>query len=281
MHWKTKSAAFRILSAIPFGGTIHHLLQRHVTHEWPRAEPVLDELIVAAREILAAASIAGDPGKASFVEIGAGRDVAVALALRMLGVGSVTTLDIDRLARIDLVNHSAQYMARQIGVTVPSFASFDDLAAYGVTYRAPLRITDIEDERFDCFYSVDTLEHIPAEPLAEVLAAARARLKPGGITVHIIDYSDHYARGSGASRLNFLRYSDRDWEAHNSRLLYMNRLRHSQFLDLFAKAGFQSIDDAPFRLDAADVPMNELDAKFRAMSIEDVATLHARISARP
>ncbi|WP_194953333.1 class I SAM-dependent methyltransferase [Sphingopyxis solisilvae] len=281
MHWKTKSAAFRILSAIPFGDTIHHLLQRHVTREWPRSEPVLDQLIVAARDILAAAAIDGDLGETRFLEIGAGRDLATALALRLLGVGSVTTLDIDRLARIDLVNHAAQYIARRVGVSVPSIAGFDDLAAFGIDYRAPMRITDIGEERFDCFYSVDTLEHIPPAPLAQVLGTSRERLKPDGVAVHIIDYSDHYAREDGASRINFLRYSDRDWEPHNSRFLYMNRLRHSQFLEMFEKAGFRSIDADPFRLDAAEIPLDELDPKFRGMPIDDIATLRARVAARP
>lgn len=280
MHWKTKSAAFRILSAIPFGGAIHHLLQRHVTREWPRPIPVMDQLIVAARDILAAASIDGDLGDAQFLEIGAGRDLAAALAIRMLGVGSVTTLDIDRLARIDLINHAARHIAGQLGMTAPSFADFEELTEFGIEYRAPMRITDISDERFDCFYSIDTLEHIPPVPLEEVLTTSRMRLKPGGIAVHIIDYSDHYAREGGASRINFLRYSDRDWEPHNSKFLYMNRLRHSQFLELFEKAGYRRIEADPFSLDATEIPVSELDPKFQAMSIGDVATLRARIAAR-
>ena len=60
----------------------------------------------------------------------------------------------------------------------------------------------------------------------------------------------------------------------------MNRLRHSQFLELFENAGYRSIDADPFRLDAAEIPLEELDPKFRAMSIDDVATLRARITAR-
>lgn len=280
MHWKTKSAAFRILSAIPFGGAIHHLLQRHVTREWPRPTPVIDQLIVAARDILAAASVDGDLDKARFLEIGAGRDLAAALAMRMLGVGSVTTLDIDRLARIDLINHAARHIAEQLGLAPPSFAEFEDLAEFGIIYRAPMRITDISDESFDCFYSIDTLEHIPPVPLAEVLTTSRMRLKPGGIAVHIIDYSDHYAREGGASRINFLRYSDRDWERHNSKFLYMNRLRHGQFLELFEKAGYRTIDADPFSLDVTEIPVSELDPKFQAMSVGDVAIIRARIAAR-
>lgn len=280
MHWKTKSAAFRILSAIPFGGAIHHLLQRHVTREWPRPTPVIDQLIVAARDILAATTIHSDIGNARFIEIGAGRDLAAALAMRMLGAGSVTTLDIDRLARIDLINHAAQHIAEQLGVDVPSFADFDDLAKFGIKYCAPMRITDIVDESFDCFYSIDTLEHIPLAPLTEVLIASRRLLKPDGVAVHIVDYSDHYAREGGASRINFLRYSDRDWERHNSKFLYMNRLRHSQFLAIFEKAGYVAIDAEPFCIDVTEVPFGELDPKFQAMSISDVTTLRARIAAR-
>lgn len=282
MHWKTKSAAFRALSVAPFGASIHYALQRHVTREWPRSLTVLDELIVAAREILESARIGTELGSARYLEIGAGRDLAVAVALRMLGVGSVTTIDIDRLGRIDLVNHSASYMARQLGVAEPRFRDFDDLRAFGVNYLAPKRITEIaEGEKFDCFYSVDTLEHIPEPALREILAAARQRLAPDGTTVHLIDYSDHYARGGGSSRLNFLSFSDEDWQPHNSRFMYLNRLRHSEFLKLFENSGFGSIEAYPFQLSREEVQALELDARFRAMSFEDIATLRARVIARP
>ena len=130
VHWKAKSAAFRILSVMPFGEVLHHVLQRHVTHEWPRSESVLDELIVAARDILAACHFAGNLSEAQFLEIGSGRDVAVALALRMLGVGAVVTIDVERLAQLDLINHSAQYLGRKLHYQVPVFTSFEELFAF-------------------------------------------------------------------------------------------------------------------------------------------------------
>ena len=281
MHWKTKSAAFGILSKMPFGGTLHHWLQRHVTHEWPRSDAVLDELIVAARDIIDAAGVQASINGTRFLEIGAGRDLAVALALRMMGVGGVTAIDIDRLAQLDLVNHSAQYMALRLGVDVPVFGSFDALCAFGIDYRAPLQMDDVDDFGYDCFYSVDTLEHIPAAILPSVLSAGRSRLKSDGITVHIIDYSDHYARGTGASRLNFLRYSDRGWAAYNSRFLFMNRLRHSEYMTLFAQSGYHDIIDTPFHLDDTDVPVVDFDRRFRVMPMADLTALRALISGRP
>lgn len=280
MHWKVKSAAFRILSAVPYGGKLHHTLQRHITHEWPRAEPVLDELIVAARDILAAGGERGPLEQAHFLEIGSGRDLCVAIALRLMGVGAVTTIDVERLAQLDLINHSAQYLGRQLGVGVPVFACFEDLLAFGVDYRAPMVLEEFDCLRYDCFYSVDTLEHIPAEALSVILVAAKARLKPDGLTVHIIDYSDHFARGSGASRLNFLRYSDRDWKPHNSRFLFTNRLRHSQYIALFERAGFRSIVGAPVCIDSEDLRIGDFAAKFQTMSVEDLSAIRAVITAR-
>lgn len=241
---------------------------------------MLDELIVAARDILAACHFAGNLSEAQFLEIGSGRDVAVALALRMLGVGAVVTIDVERLAQLDLINHSAQYLGRKLHYQVPVFTSFEELFAFGVDYRAPIHLEEIENASYDCFYSVDTLEHIPADTLPIILSAARSRLKPNGMTAHIIDYSDHFARGSGASRLNFLRYSDREWESHNSRFLFMNRLRHSQYITLFANAGFRSIVGTPFCIDVADLTMGDFDEKFRTMPMQDLTALRALITAQ-
>jgi hypothetical protein len=279
MHWKVKSAAFRVFSVVPFGNAIHHLLQCHVTHEWPRSETVLDELITAARDILEATGFSDELTKARFLEIGAGRDLAVALAFRMMGVGSVTTIDVERLAQISLINHTAHYLAQRLGTAVPVFRNYDDLAAFGVDYHAPMSLTEFADTGYDCFYSVDTLEHIPVASLSEILSAGKTRLKPGGAAVHIIDYSDHYARGTGSSRLNFLRYDDRSWERHNSKFMFMNRLRHSQYLKLFAEAGFQEIVDKPFKLDLDEYDIEKLDKKFQLLGLEDITTLHALIAA--
>ena len=257
------------------------MLQRYVTREWPRSDAVLDELIVAAQDILAAVGSPGSLADARFLEIGSGRDLAVALALRMSGVGTVVTIDVERLAQLDLINHSAQYLGRKLQYDVPVFASFEELRAFGVDYRAPIDLREIDDASYDCFYSVDTLEHIPADTLPIILSAARSRLKSNGMTAHIIDYSDHFARGSGASRLNFLRYSDRGWESHNSRFLFMNRLRHSQYMTLFANAGFRSIVGTPFCIDVADLTIGDFDEKFQKMSVRDLTALRALITAHP
>jgi hypothetical protein len=59
-----------------------------------------------------------------------------------------------------------------------------------------------------------------------------------------IDYKDHYSyfdRTIGP--FNFLRYSERSWPRYSPTLHHQNRLRHSDFVRLFAEAGFVIVEE--------------------------------------
>lgn len=174
----------------------------------------------------------------SVLEVGAGRDLAVPLALRRLGVKDVTTVDVNRIARLDLVQHAADRLL----VDHVRFGSWDELQAFGVHYVAPHYVTR-DDKQVDCSCSNEVLEHVPPDQLAELLRALRAVTR--NLTVHSIDYSDHYARSDASvSRLNFLRYSDEAWKPFNSGKQYVNRLRHSDYVRMFRDAGFTIVEES-------------------------------------
>lgn len=250
MNWKLKAGIFRVLELMPFGDELLLQLQRRVTREMPRKAEVLDELFVASTRILTYFGANGGTVHAHtrFLEIGAGRDLAVAVALRLQGVPRVTCLDIKRLARLDLIQHAADYLALKSGASVPTFHTWNDLADFGIDYVAPgdLQPMAAAGERSDCFYSVDVLEHIPVDALARTIRASSSLLRQDGLSVHAVDFSDHYARSQGGlSRFNFLTFSDTEWKRYNPPLHYVNRLRHSQLLRLFTEAGFDVLCDEP------------------------------------
>ena len=85
MDWRLKALAFRLLD-LPGGTYAHYFLQRHVTRNWPRRATTLNALQNIARRVIEdyARHVGGTPS--SVLEIGAGRDLAVPLALRKLGV---------------------------------------------------------------------------------------------------------------------------------------------------------------------------------------------------
>lgn len=274
MDWRLKALAFRVLD-LPGGAQAHYLLQRHVTRNWPRRPQTLDALAGIARRTVDDFDRHRGGLPASVLEIGAGRDLAVPLALRQLGVGRVLASDVTRLARLDLVQHAAdRLLSGQV-----RFESFSDLDRFGIVYAAPHRVTE-RDEKVECSCSNEVLEHVPPDQLVKLLKALRAVTR--GVTTHSIDYSDHYARSDGTiSRLNFLRYSDAAWRRFNSGKQYVNRLRHSDYLRLFREAGFRILEESATVAEPPPDVAEQLAPQFRGYAPDDLFAIKGRIIAVP
>ena len=65
-------------------------------------------------------------------------------------------------------------------------------------------------------------------------------MKDDRITIHFIDLSDHFQhQDKSITRINFLRYSDEDWQKiAGNEFAYCNRLRVSDYLTVFEELGF-------------------------------------------
>jgi hypothetical protein len=218
VDWRLKALAFRALD-VPGGDTVHYWLQRHVLRSWPRPALRLASFPPRAPGVdrrLRAPSRQG-PGERARDRRGARSRAAALPAPARRGL--VLASDVTRLARLDLVRDAAM----RLGADVPELASWDDLDRYGVCYRAP-HLVSAGDEPVDLSCSNEVLEHVLAAEVPALLAALRGVTR--GITVHTIDYSDHYARSDAAlSRLNFLRYSDAQWRWFDGRRQHLNRNR--------------------------------------------------------
>jgi len=283
LHWKTKAAAFRILSAVPFGKRAHFFLQRHLTKNWPRKASDVVALVGLAKNTIGdfnrySATRLAD---ATFLELGAGRDLAVPLALKMLGAGRVLAIDISRLCRLDLVNHAARVAASALGTQAPRVSSWNDLLDFGVDYRAPLGSAGVADlPPYDAVISNEVLEHIEPTQLQLLMTRLAENLSSGGLSIHSIDYSDHYARGAAVSRYNFLKFSDKQWRPYNSPFQYVNRLRHSEYLTIFERTGLRIVHAAPYAEPLpADIHEN-LAPQFRQFAADDINVMRARIVAQ-
>jgi hypothetical protein len=193
------------------------------------------------------------------------------LVLRRLGVAAVITCDVERLGKLDLIQHAAdRLLAGRVKLT-----GWDDLERFGVKYLAPHYVSP-NDEPVDCSCSNEVLEHVPADQLAVLLKGLRAVTM--GLTTHSIDYSDHYARSDkSVSRLNFLRYSDQEWRPFNSGKQYVNRLRHSDYVRLFEEAGFTMLEESSV---AGEPPPDlKIADQFRRYEPADLFAIKGRIVA--
>lgn len=283
MHWKLKAAAFQVLETLPFGDSLHFLAQRHITRNWPRRERNLDLLIETGRIVIDDYARWGQTSadRSTFLEVGAGRDLAVPLSLRLLGAGKVITTDIKALARLDLVNHAMRYISQRLGMPSREFGSWADLRDFGIDYRAPVDLREANGlPPIDAFISNEVFEHIPPEALEAILVSVHRVMREGGVSIHSIDYSDHYARGCGVSRYNFLQYGDKEWVRYTSGYQYVNRLRHSQYIDLFKRSGFEICLEEPVRDEIPESILANLAEEFSRFEPDDLRIKAATIIAR-
>jgi SAM-dependent methyltransferase len=287
MHWQTKARAFKALSVVPFGTNLHFLLQRHVTRRLPRPEKQVKAIYDRAQKLLERYAAYGSrPAETStFFEFGSGRDLVVPLAFSACGAKRFVTMDIERLAKFDLVRSNAAIVAKLSGAAQAPLSTWTDLERdWRVDYRAPAdaRATGFEDGTVDCAVSVETLEHIPYDDIFDILREVRRILRPDGIALMQIDYGDHFKGfDPSISSFNFLTYSDNDWQPFQSHFQYVNRLRHSEYINLFEKAGFEIVLAVADRKPVEPQILARLAPRFQNFSQEDLFTLGALIVARP
>lgn len=183
---------------------------------------------------------------------------------RILELGPGQTLDLLATAR---------------GVGAASVAAADILAYFtpiqtaerGIDYRIydGARLP-FDDASFDLVWAWDVLEHLrkPEQVLREV----RRVLAPGGTLVCRVDLRDHYHLADERHWLNCLSYPSWLWIAMTSnRSSYVNRLRVSQWRELFGRAGFPRCDLRPSTSETLSA-LREHKFYLRHFSDEDITT---------
>ncbi len=125
--------------------------------------------------------------------------------------------------------------------------------ALGIDYRVyDGRRLPWEDGSFDVVWAWDVLQHVrePAQTLADLARVTAA----GGRLLCRVDLRDHYRLADQGRWLDCLEYSPALWRAMTSnRSSYVNRLRLSEWMKLFAESGFsveeRLLDEEPLLLE--------------------------------
>jgi hypothetical protein len=108
-----------------------------------------------------------------------------------------------------------------------------------------------------------------------------ALLKPGGVTIHRVDYSAHGRWSLYPNRLTFLTIPGPVWRLMGSQRGESNRMRHSQILAAGRKAGLEMrtimTGDRTVPPDDVAAVRGRLSRPFRSCSDEDLRLLDAGI----
>jgi hypothetical protein len=133
----------------------------------------------------------------------------------------------------------------------------------------------------DLISSNTVFEHIPAEVLVGILARFAEISSDGSVMSHLIDLCDHYAYiDPDVSIYHFLRYSDRVWRLIDNDVQPMNRLRASEYLRLYERAGVPVTEEHLRGDDPLALIGEPLAPRFKAMDPADVACNASHLGTR-
>jgi SAM-dependent methyltransferase len=198
---------------------------------------------------------------AQVLELGPGRTPHVCGAAVLAGAAAATGIDVvgyldgesDRAERLapllDILSSGradtwCRATGTEIGEARRRAASFG--ARWPVSFSTfDGQVLPIPDTSVDLVISKSALEHVPWRQVEPQLADLYRVLRPGGVMVHIIDLRDHFhMKGDHdvtGDWLEGLRYPQKLYDAmFSNRSTNINRLRASEWLDVFADAGFET-----------------------------------------
>jgi SAM-dependent methyltransferase len=299
--WQVKFAKNAAFGLLPFSERLRALKRR--VSPYPTDVPgwTLEEGLLQV-EMLRAAGL--DLRGKTLLEVGTGWRPIIPLLFSLAGCGRVITVDVQRLMDLptfagtarNLAAH-APLIAARLGLAegevreALSAGGAGDLEGalrrFRLEYRAPFDLTagGLPDGSVDVATSRAVLEHVPPATLRSVLAAVYRALRPGGLTCHAIDNSDHWSHSDRRlSRVNFLRYGERTFAllCRFNPLDYQNRLRHFEYLALFRELGFEIVAERaePDRAALEALMTLPLAERFRAVPHDELAKTDSYIVAR-
>ncbi len=303
MRWLAKAAVQGVLSFAPRGRELNHFLQKNVSRRLPRSDRDFDfHAQTAAEHLKALERVCPEIDRSTLhcYEFGGGWDLIGPISMWAMGIDRQTVVDINPNLELELVNDTIRRFAndrprleRVLGSPVrpvdgSPIAGVADLAGrFGVTYLAPqdAREMPLADATVDFVSNTFTLEHIGPDDIVAILRETRRIMAPHAIISSLIDMKDHYhSVDAGVSPYNFLRYPGWRWRFLNLSLQWQSRLRHSQYLQLFQRSGFEVLFDdprRPTRADLLELRRMPWAPEFAGFSEIDLGTKQTHLVARP
>jgi hypothetical protein len=258
MNWRVKGLIQGTLSYLPAGEAVNDWLQLKmgmlrdfdgnvegkVIRDWAVLLSHMHELGVS-------------PEGKEYLEVGTGWYPTLPVCFFLAGARSCRTYDIKRHISEELTFKMLCSLERHLPAVAAAArrpleeirSEYQGLRSCGsleqllkrarIEYIAPgdATSTALPARSVDVVFSSNVLEHVPRATILRLLEEGRRVLRPGGLAIHSANCGDHFAYfDSKITPINYLSYSDRDWRFWNNDLLYQNRMRPSDFIELAREA---------------------------------------------
>jgi Methyltransferase domain len=307
--WLLKAMVQRGIGALPYRRFWNGLLQRWVTHSTRLSDGVFFQNLRNCQIHLTNLRRFSPAAPHDFCafELGTGWFPVVPIGLFLCGAREVWTWDIAPLLRRDCLKgvisrfvelEQKQQLRSHLDALPERITSLREVMMGGDTLKdkpAPLlerlnihyRIgnatqSGLPSGSIDLIVSDVVLEHPSPAQLSDILREFRRIAAPTAIMSHSISLDDQYSgRDPRITQFNFLRFSDKLWYWLNNPIIPLNRLRISDYRNLFGEHGFQILEEINRRGDPAELARTPLAERFRRYPIEDLLVTYTRLVALP
>jgi SAM-dependent methyltransferase len=263
MDWRIKAIIQGTLARLPGGARVNDALQRTLGN-LRDFEANVDAKVVGDWGVFLShmRELGIDAANLDYVEIGTGWYPTLPLCFSLAGARSCRTYDVTRHLKSKLVfrmlrrlEHHLPLIAEASGRSPNEvrelycqLSARDEvgqlLRLAKIDYIAPgdAAATGLADGSVDVVFSNSVLEHVPLPAITQIMRESRRILKPAGIAIHSANCGDHYAYfDKTITAINYFRYTEQEWRKWNNSLLYQNRLRPQDFLEIAKAAGLEPV----------------------------------------
>jgi len=303
MNWRIKALTQKGLSYTPCGEVLNTYLQRYLgglRHFDQEVEGKISDWLLAMEYIH---EVGGSVENADMVEIGTGWFPTLPVCFALAGMNSCETYDLNP----HLHPKMTFAMLRLLGSHIPRIAgcarrpitavrqdyeylmesrTLEELLARArIRYHAPADAsqTDLGIKSIDLLFSNSVLEHVPRHAIVGLFSESQRVLKPSGLAVHCVNCGDHYAYfDQNITAINYLQYSSSEWQLWNNDLLFQNRLRPQDFLQIASQTGFSvlTVKQKPNPKVLAGLASMKVADDFAKYSLEELASTSLDFVAR-
>lgn len=306
--WLLKSAAQRCISLLPASSRWNELFQTYVTRSLDLTPERFEmRLAYCGRHLEHLLDLRPELQEGfSVFELGTGWYPVVPMGLYLCGAEEIWTYDIapllngrrmqamtQKFLEYDSSGRLECFLPR---LRADRLAVLRSLMARGATpdpvafvgeMNIHVRVGDAQSTGLpagvvDLFVSTGVLEYIPEFVLKHILREFQRLGRGRAVQSHYLNLADQYSYfDKSITPFNFLRFSPRAWGWLNSPLTWQNRLRISDFRNVFKKAGFRITKEENLSGSPEDLSKVPLDPQFQSCPREDLLVLFSWVVAEP
>lgn len=307
-HWLIKSALQRAISLLPASHFWNELFQRYLTHSLDLTPERFDMRLDYCRIHLENFLELRPSHARDFTacELGTGWFPVVPAGLFLCGASRIWTFDIapllsrqrlkemfDLFEDFERAGRLRKLLPRLLPERLERFREI----AKGVEASEPEKLlqqmeihfevrdaqnTGLKAGSIDLFVSTGVLEYIPPQVLKNILTEFRRVGSADAVQSHYLNLIDQYSYfDRSITPFNFLQYSPQRWKVYNSPLTWLNRLRISDYRELFASLGYEITKEENASGSVEELHKIQLAPEFQKYSEADLLVLTSWLTAKP